>query len=111
MYIFYLNKMGHGLTNFKETDNMFKKTFIYRLVFSGLFTGVWYQFSKSARLFKSPTILTKSLPIAFLLGLYYSKGFALNLSAAEIACDNASTERHDRYLNYKSELRNKKIID
>jgi hypothetical protein len=103
--------MGHGLTNFKETDNVFRRAYLYRLAFSALFTGVWYQFSKSARLFNSPSVLTKSLPFAFLLGFYYSKGFALNLSAAEVACDNASTQRHDRYLDYKSELRNKKLID
>ena len=103
--------MGHGLTIFKETDHSFKKAYIYRILFSAAFTGAWYGFAKTARLFANPSVLGKSLPFVFALGLYYSKGFALQLSAAEVACDHAAHERKERYLDYKNELRNKKLID
>jgi CCR4-NOT transcriptional regulation complex NOT5 subunit len=103
--------MGHGLYEYKETDNVFKMVFPYQLAISGLFTLAFYQFAKSARLFNSPTVLRNSLPISFLVGLYYSKGFALQYLAAQKACERNSWERHDRYLNYRNELRNKKLID
>jgi hypothetical protein len=103
--------MGQGLVEFKENDHSFKKAFFYRLAFTTLFTGAWYQFSKSARLFNSSSMVTKSLPIAFLLGYYFSKGIALHISAAETVCDNATIAKKHRYIDYKNELRNKKLID
>ena len=103
--------MGHGLIEFKENDHAFKKAYLYRLGFSGLFVGSWYQFAKTARLFDSSKVLTKSLPIAFLIGYFYSKGIAQHISAAEAAGEHAQEERKDRYLDYRNELRHKKIID
>ena len=99
-----------GLKEYNYDNRIFQTSILYQLLFSTISTGIWYYTCQNYRVFSNKSNLFRSLPLAFLGGLYFTKGFSNQLVAMEKNSIMEGEERLENYYRYKTELRNKNII-
>ncbi len=99
------------LNVYKSNDRVFNNVFLYQGFFSLLATGVWYTITSKFRIIRCKKMLKMSLPIAFFFFNYPCRGIAQQYVASRANTDREMHVRKDNYMDYKIELRNKKIID
>ncbi len=99
------------LTVYNQTDRVFNSTFFYQGILCLLTTGAWYTFASKYKILPCNRMLKASIPIALLLSTFPARGLAQQIVAARANTVIDEHRRLDNYLDYKIELRNKKIIE
>ncbi len=103
--------MVSGLAVYKPSDRIFNCAFVYQGVLSGLATGAWYAFASKYKIICCQRMLNRSITVAFLLSLLFMRGPAQQIVAYSANVDKEEQRKNDNYLDYRIELRNKKIIE
>jgi hypothetical protein len=99
------------LSVYNQTDRVFNTAFLYQGMLSFLTTGAWYAFASKYRILPCNRMLKASIPIVFLLSNFPARGLSQQIVAARVNTVRDEHRRLDNYLDYKIELRNKKIIE
>jgi hypothetical protein len=103
--------MVKGLNHYNTQDRTFNIVFLYQGFMACVATSLWFVIANKYRLIVSRQSLFKSLPIVFVLNLYFTRGIANHLVAVKATQHKQDEAKHDNLIDYKNYLRNKNIID
>lgn len=100
--------MGKGLMEFKENDSRFQSAFIYRFILASSLTGAWSIAAGKNRLISSPVLFKASLPLAFVVSFYYTKGIVYHLIGMNEANRIMRENRKENLLSYNAAVNSHK---